>query len=655
VLVPMAKVEIIGPKNKFFDVVDMLHEHGKLHIEDLSKKIESREVRLDQMEVVQSQEQERERMGELLIRVRAVIKALHLPGTQVDEARRQKEYLRLWKLDSRQLSDEIAHVVDEVEEKTSGLAISQTEIESELALLARYEPILQKIQPLAKQIVSTGAFDSVALLVERKYKGALDQLKDELDEITKKQCEIVSTDVDEDTTAAIIVFNRTYSEPVHKFLAIENVNQIRLPSDLQGMAFDQAYETVKERRRNLPQQLDDVSKELEGMSGKWYLRLTTIRDVLSDRIDEISAIPKFGQTEYAFVVSGWIPVDQIGDLRKSLMASFGQEVIVNQLEIDEHDFGEVPVSLQNRKEVAPFQSMLSLRGGLPAYGTLDPTTILAVFYPFIFGMIVGDIGYGAVMLALVIWVRLKNKDKPGIQMATGLLGPACTMAIVWGFVYGEFFGNLLVPYWIPITVIPGVLTLPIHRVAGSLALFMIGLSLLMGLIQVSFGLVLGVINGLKTKHMSHVYEKGGMLGFLGGLVLFVIMAIPVFAPAKSVIMIIAGLFVVGGLFYAMKGGKAVGLVESISLITNVASYIRIMALGLAGAIFADAVNKLASDLGFLGIIVGLLLHSVNIIVSAFSPNIAAARLTMLEFASKFYEPSKEAYKPFQKTGGEKSA
>jgi V/A-type H+-transporting ATPase subunit I len=177
----------------------------------------------------------------------------------------------------------------------------------------------------------------------------------------------------------------------------------------------------------------------------------------------------------------------------------------------------------------------------------------------------------------------------------------------------------------------------------------------MGLIQVSFGLVLGIINGLKTKHMSHVYEKGGMLGFLGGLVLFGIMAVPVFAPAKSVIMIIAGLAVVVGLFYAMKGGKAVGLVESISLITNVASYIRIMALGLAGAIFADAVNKLASDLGFIGIIVGLLLHSVNIIVSAFSPNIAAARLTMLEFASKFYEPSKEKYKPFQKTGGEKSA
>jgi V/A-type H+-transporting ATPase subunit I len=663
----MAKIEIIGPKSKFFDVVDMLHEHGKVHIEDLTRKIESKELQLDQMELVQSQDQELERKGELLIRVRAVIKALQLPGTKVDEAKRQKEYARLWQLDSAELSDEIAHVVDEVEEKTSGLAISQTGIESELSLLARYEPILQKIQPLAKQIVTTGNFDSVALLVERKYKSALDQLKDELDKITNKQCEIVSTDVDEDTTAAIIVFNKTYSEPVHKFLAIENVNQIRLPSDLQGMAFDQAYETVKERQKTLPKQLEDVSQELEGMSAKWYLRLTTIRDVLSDRIDEISAIPKFGQTDYAFVVAGWIPVVDIADLRRSLAKRFGEDVIVSQLEIDEHDFAETPVSVVNRKEVAPFEMLLNFRGGLPAYGTLDPTMILAVFYPIIFGMIVGDIGYGLVMLAFVVWLRLKFKDKPFIQVATGILGPACTMAIVWGFVYGEFFGNLVEPIWItegwhiPLW---GNLALPINRTAMDLAPLMIILSLAMGGIQVVFGLVLGIINGVKTKHMSHVYEKSGMLGFLGGLAFFGVAAVLEAGPPQTAVGVIGGIAVIGGLYYALKGGKALGLVESISLITSVASYIRIMALGLAGAIFANAVNSLAKILMgqpptamgiVIAIIVGLLLHTVNILVSAFSPNIHAIRLNLLEFFGKFYEPSKEPYKPFHKTGGEKSA
>jgi V/A-type H+-transporting ATPase subunit I len=653
VLVPMANVEIIGPKSKFFDVVNMLHEHGKLHIEDLSKKIESHEVRLDQMEVVQDQALERERMGELLIRVRAVIKALQLPGTQIDEARRQKEYLRLWKLDSKQLSDEIAHVVEEVEEKTSGLSISQTELESELALLARYEPILAKIQPLAKQIVTTGAFDSVALLVERKYKGALDQLKDELDVITKKQCEIVSTDVDEDTTAAIIVFNKTYSEPVHKFLAIENVNQIRLPSELQGMAFDQAYETVKERQKTLPQQLDDVGKELEGMSGKWYLRLTTIRDVLSDRIDEISAIPKFGQTEYAFVVSGWIPVNGIPELRKSLMAAFGEEVIVNQLEIDEHDFGDVPVALQNPKAIAPFAWIMRNTRGLPQYGTLDPTWMIALFYPFIYGMIVGDIGYGMVMLGLVLWLKAKTKDKPGIQEATGFLIPATIGVMFWGAIYGEFFGNLLKNYIVRIT-IAGV-QLPLHRIAPSMAMVMIGLCLAVGFIQVAAGTIMGLINGIKTKHKSHAYEKGGHLGIMGGILLFVIAAIPAFAGMKNIITPVAMAVVFAGLFFAFKGGKIVGIIESVPLLTHTASYIRIMALGISGAIFADAINELALKLGIIGVILGLVLHSVNIAICALTPNIHAMRLNMLEFSMKFMEPSKQEYKPFHKTGGERRA
>ncbi len=204
-------------------------------------------------------------MGELLIRVRAVIKALQLPGTKVDEAKRQKEYAapveaRLGRALRRDRPRRRRGRGED--ERSCDLADRASRASS--SLLARYEPILQKIQPLAKQIVTTGNFDSVALLVERKYKSALDQLKDELDEITNKQCEIVSTDVDEDTTAAIIVFNKTYSEPVHKFLAIENVNQIRLPSDLQGMAFDQAYETVKERQKTLPKQLEDVEQGARG-------------------------------------------------------------------------------------------------------------------------------------------------------------------------------------------------------------------------------------------------------------------------------------------------------------------------------------------------------------------------------------------------------
>ncbi len=360
---------------------------------------------------------------------------------EVDKDAVRKEYDRLCAMDADALRIEVSRVIDEVEDRTATLAATHTDLESELLLLGRYEPILQKIQPLARQIVTTGSYDSVALLFERRYKVALDSLKEELDRITHKQYEVVSTDVDEETTAAIVVFGKQYSEPVHKFLAMENINQIRLPSEFDGMPFDAAYDEIQSRRKELPTDLDDVRKELDDMSNNWRIRLVAVRNVLIDKTEEIDAIPQFGRTAYAFVINGWIPADEVQALRDGIRARWGEDVIVEQTEIDERDYANTPVALKNDPRVAPFQSVLGAYG-MPRYGTIDPSIFLFIFFPLFFGMIVGDVGYGMIMLGIVVWLRLKFRENEMVQTATSILGPAATMVIVFGFVYGEFFGNV---------------------------------------------------------------------------------------------------------------------------------------------------------------------------------------------------------------------
>jgi V/A-type H+-transporting ATPase subunit I len=178
---------------------------------------------------------------------------------------------------------------------------------------------------------------------------------------------------------------------------------------------------------------------------------------------------------------------------------------------------------------------------------------------------------------------------------------------------------------------------------------------MVGVAQVVFGLVLGIINGVRTKHMKHVYEKAGMLSVLGAAALFGIAAIPALAKGAPFFQAIAGVAIIGGIFFAGKGGGALGAIESILQFSNIASYLRIMAVGLAGAIFAEAVNEMAAQMGIAGIFIGLILHTLNILLAAFSPNIHALRLNFLEFFGKFYEAGKQQYSPFHKTGGEKSA
>ncbi|HSQ22240.1 MAG TPA: V-type ATPase 116kDa subunit family protein [Coriobacteriia bacterium] len=654
-LVPMAKVEMIGPKNRFFDVVTLLHEMGTLHIEDLTKKIAAGEIPLEQMDVVENQLAEKERMEDLLIRLRSIVKALHLPTSTVDEVEKQRHYLELWQKDSKSLAAEVTEVIEQVEDKTSSLAQAQSSMEAELSLLARYEPILHKIQPLAKQIVTTGAYDSVALLVERRYKSALDMLKKELDQLTHNQCEIVSTDVDEDTTAVIVVFGKKYSEAVHKFLAMENVNQVRLPSDFQDMPFDVAYEQLTLRKAELPAQLEQVKNELAEMSSEWYMKLTTVRDVLVDKIDEISAIPKFGQTEYAFVITGWLPASDVKSFRRSIIEEFGTDVIINQLEIDEREFDETPVSLKNPKWAEPASFAMSyLMGGKPKYGTIDPSIIWAISYPLIFGMIVGDIGYGIVMLAIILWMRLKFKDKPAVQLATGLLGPAATAAILFGFFYGEFFGAVFWEAgWIRTFELLG-FTLPYNREHVVQPLMFMALGL--GVIQILFGLILGVVNSVRTKHMKHAFVKGGLAGFIVGAVILIIAM--VLLNSNPVVQIIGAITMTVGILAVLRWGGIMGFVETLESISNIASYIRIMAVGLSDAIFATAINRMAANDQIptvVGIVLLLVFHGLHLVLAVFTPTIHALRLNFLEFGGKYYEASKSEYEPFHKTGGEKRA
>src|SRR5512139_1970055 len=103
----MAKVEIIGPKTRFFDVVSLIHDLGTLHIEDLTHKIESGEIPLDTMEVFDRQKRDEERMEDQLIRVRAILRALHRDDIPVDPEARKGEYRRLYALDADELGAEV--------------------------------------------------------------------------------------------------------------------------------------------------------------------------------------------------------------------------------------------------------------------------------------------------------------------------------------------------------------------------------------------------------------------------------------------------------------------------------------------------------------------------------------------------------------------
>ena len=215
-------------------------------------------------------------------------------------------------------------------------------------------------------------------------------------------------------------------------------------------------------------------------------------------------------------------------------------------------------------------------------------------------------------------------------------------SIVFGFLYGEMFGTMgevlgLHPVWFD--------RASAENVAGLMLM-----TIVIGAVHVTLGLILGVWEGIKDRSRSNLLEHGGML--MGLIALFLIVGVMAeVLPDELMTPALAGLIVGIVLPGASLGwlGILMGPIEFIGLIGNVLSYLRIAAIGLASVYLAKVANDVAGIVGniFVGIILAVLIHSLNLVLGAFSPTIHSLRLHYVEFFRKFYEGGGRPYKPYR--------
>jgi V/A-type H+-transporting ATPase subunit I len=286
--------------------------------------------------------------------------------------------------------------------------------------------------------------------------------------------------------------------------------------------------------------------------------------------------------------------------------------------------------------------------GSPQYGSIDATPFVAFFFPLFFGVILGDMGYALVLLGLAFWLKARFKKAPIAQDVAMIVALAGISSFFFGFVYGEFFGDM--PHRLGIIREASVLGigLPVDRekqVMGML-FFAIGL----GAIQILLGLGLGIMNAIRSGHRKHAVEKAGLFLTLVGCI-----TIGIGTQVKVPLMTPGAIMLIASVPLLVYGGGFLGILEILGTLGNVLSYARIMALGLVSVMLA----KLANDTGMslkgnilLAIVAATLIHAVNLLIHVFTPSIHALRLNFVEFFGKFYEFGGREYKPFQRGGVE---
>ena len=224
--------------------------------------------------------------------------------------------------------------------------------------------------------------------------------------------------------------------------------------------------------------------------------------------------------------------------------------------------------------------------------------------------------------------------------AMGTIGIYCAVsAMLFGVIYGEFFGALgprlgLRPW--------------IHREDPAALLRLLKIAVCLGALHVGLGLTIGMINARQVLDRHVFRERMGQLFCLAGAVC---LGLGLFVGPLWLVAALSCLVV--GVAMLLWGAGVVGLLEVFSLFSNILSYSRLMALGVASVVLAMVANRIFAklDYGLTGLMAAVLLHALNVVIATFSPTIHTLRLHYVEFFTKFYRPEGRGYVPFGSRSG----
>ncbi len=180
------------------------------------------------------------------------------------------------------------------------------------------------------------------------------------------------------------------------------------------------------------------------LATQWCDKLATWRDVLRDQIDANSVLSRFGETEMTFVLMGWVPADEFEKVKEALRQDIGEALFIQPVPLTPEIKKRAPVSLKNPPPAKPFESLVSLLA-IPRYGHIDPTRLMALFMPIFYGMMLGDVAYGIILLLLSLMLIRKFKQGIGRDISIVL-----AMGAVWTIVFGLLYTESCLVHWVNI-------------------------------------------------------------------------------------------------------------------------------------------------------------------------------------------------------------
>jgi V/A-type H+/Na+-transporting ATPase subunit I len=611
-IVRMARLRIAGPRSHLDEVLGAVQDSGLLHLDRPHAPYATPPDR--------QLMRERAHVERCLVDIETALDRLSAgrPGRPPAE--------------SPTLTRDTVRRARRIRREADRLAHARTRLEDERVLLLRYREFFQAFESLVGHELTWPDGQAFYVVLRAGAGTALAELRRSLETAVSGEVELLHRELSSGEWAVLILVSERAAPRVAALLAAARVEELPAPAGLGYTNLLRALPALKARLESIPDELnalDEDRRSLSDAEGPW---LAAARAHLRDHLLLLDARRRVLAAEHLFIIEGWLPEARVGDLESSLQARFGPEVVTSTLGGEEWSAPDTPVTLHNPPIFRPFE-VVTRTLPLPKYGTIDPTPFVAVFFPAFFGLMLGDVGYG-LMLAALAWL-LHVKSAPGSQLrAISTVGLACaSSAVAFGLLFGEFFGSL--GHAVGLT--------PVFDRESATMPFL-GLSIAIGAVHITLGLVLAGLNLWHRGHKREAMGRGVTLTMLFLTALALLAAVEVL-PSRLFSPFAIAVLVAFPILVALEG--IVAVIELLSTFGHILSYARIMALGTASLMLAVVANEMVGAMGsvIVGSLFALLFHLVNFAIGLFSPTIHALRLHYVEFFGHFFSPGGAEYRP----------
>ena len=430
-------------------------------------------------------------------------------------------------------------------------------------------------------------------------------------------------------------------------LPVLEVESVKLPS----MSLDQ----IKAKEEESKEAVKIIDAKLQTMASEKLLSLIAAHELVHSDI-ELSKVKLNTESVAAdklMLLQGWAPVKCMSDIKEFLEKEDVYYEITKPLPGD-----DVPIELSNKGFFKLFEPIMKMYM-LPKYNEIDLTPFFAPFFMLFFGLCLGDSGYGLFMVLGVTAYRMFAKS------ISASMKPILTLVQIFGcatffcgMLTGTFFGFNLYGTDIPFF-------MKMRDLFYLDNQWMFNLSLILGAIQIIFGMFLKAANSYVQFGFKYALSTIGWIIVLLTTAISFLMG-DSFAMGGNLYLSIIALAAILIFFFNSPGKNVflnigLGLWDSYNMATgllgDILSYVRLFALGLSGGILAGVFNSLAAGMSpdnmILGPIVMILIfligHSINMFMNILGAMVHPMRLTFVEFfKNSGYEGGGKEYKPFKK-------